>query len=140
MHDCERINSRSQVIYHDTSSLWQPLQSPNRKRLPHIEGTKEYKAREKGFPCEGNGNQRNQLPRDLVDDNELRVFGAMSACDPGGSGDSNDGYGCGGYERRPGTARWRDAGAGQRPQQQRRQRTPRSGTGLQAAHAEECRD
>ena len=74
MHDGERIKSRSQVVHHNAGALGQPLQSPDWKRLPNIEDTEEYKAREKGFPTERNGDERNQLPRDFIDDDELRVF------------------------------------------------------------------
>ena len=74
MHDGERIKSRSQVIHHYTGTLGQPFQSPNRKRLPNIEDTEEYKAREKGFPSERDGDECNQLPGDFINDDELRVF------------------------------------------------------------------
>ena len=74
MHDGERIKSRSQVIHHNAGALGQPLQSPNRKRLPNIEDTEEYKAREKSFPSQRDGDERNQLPRNFIDDDELRVF------------------------------------------------------------------
>ena len=75
MHDSERIKPRSQVIHHYTGTLGKPFQSPNRKRLPNIEDTEEYKAREKGFPSEWNGDEGNQLSGDFIDDDELRVFG-----------------------------------------------------------------
>jgi len=74
MHDGERIKSRSQIIHHYTGTLGQPFQSPNWKRLPNIEDTEEYKAREKSFPSERDGDECNQLPCNFIDDNELRVF------------------------------------------------------------------
>ncbi len=74
MHDCERIKSRAQVIHYDTGALGQSLQPSNGIRLPNIEDTEEYKAREKRFPTERNRDERNQLPRDFIDDDELRVF------------------------------------------------------------------
>ena len=83
MHDGERIKSRSQVVHHNASAFGQPLQSPNRKRLQNIEDTEKYKAREKGFPSERNGDERNQLPGDFIDDDELRVFRAGGARDRG---------------------------------------------------------
>lgn len=74
MHDGERIKSRSYVIEHNAAPLGQSLQSPNGKRLPNIEDTEEYKAREKSFPSEWDSNECNQLTRDFIDDHELRVF------------------------------------------------------------------
>lgn len=74
MHDGERIKSRSDVIEHNPASLGQPLQSPNGKRLPNIEGTEEYKAGEKSFPSEWYGDECNQLTRYFIDDHELWVF------------------------------------------------------------------
>jgi len=74
MHDGERIKSRSQVIHHYTGTLGQPFQSPNRKRLPNIEDTEEYKAREKSFPSEGDSDECDQLSGNFIDDDELRVF------------------------------------------------------------------
>ena len=74
MHDGERIKSRCQVIHHNAGALGQPLQSANRKRLPNIEDTEEYKAREKSFPSQRDGDECNQLPRNFIDDDELRVF------------------------------------------------------------------
>ena len=74
MHDGERIKPRSQVIHHYTGTLGQPFQSPNRKRLPNIEDTEEYKAREKSFPSERDGDECNQLSCNFIDDDELRVF------------------------------------------------------------------
>jgi hypothetical protein len=74
MHDGERIKPRSQVIHHYTGTLGQPFQSTNRKRLPNIEDTEEYKAREKSFPSQGDGDECNQLSGNFIDDDELRVF------------------------------------------------------------------
>src|ERR1700690_3426256 len=101
MHDGERINARAQIVDYDAGALGEPLQSPDRKRLPHIEHTEEYKAREKGFPSEGNSDERDQLPSDLVDDDELGIFRAVGAGDPGGGGDSDESYDCGGEECGP---------------------------------------
>ncbi len=74
MHNGERIKSGSQVVHYNAGALGQSLQSPNRKRLQNIEDTKEYKAREKGFPSQWDGDECNQLPGDFIDDDELRVF------------------------------------------------------------------
>ena len=74
MHDGERIKTRSQVIHDNAGALRQPFQSPNRKRLPNIEDTEEYKARKKSFPSQRDGDEGNQLSCNFIDDYELRVF------------------------------------------------------------------
>jgi len=74
MHEGERIKSSTQVVHYDTGALGQPLQSPNRKWLPNIEDTEEYKAREKSFPSEWNSDKSNQLASDFIDDYKLRIF------------------------------------------------------------------
>jgi len=74
MHNGERIKSRSQVVHHNASAVRQALQSTNRKRLPNIEDTEEYKAREKSFPSQGDGDECNQLSCNFIDDDELRVL------------------------------------------------------------------
>src|ERR1035438_5274313 len=89
MHDGEGINARAKIVDDDAGALGEPLQSPDRKRLPHIEHTEEYKAREKGFPSEGNGDERDQLPGDLIDDDELGIFRAVGAGDLRCSRDSD---------------------------------------------------
>ncbi len=74
MHQRERIHSRSQIVHHDAGAFGQPLQSADRKRLPHIEDTEEYKAGKKSFPSEGDSDQRDELAGDFIDDDELRIF------------------------------------------------------------------
>ena len=76
MHDGKRIKSRSQIIHHNAGALGQPLQSPNRKRLPNIEDTEKYKAGEKSFPSQRDGDERNQLPSNFINDDELRILQA----------------------------------------------------------------
>jgi len=101
MHDGERIKSRSQVVHYNTGAFGQPLQPPNGKRFPHIEDTKEYKAREKGFPNERNSDERHQLTGNFVDDDELWVFQTSAARDQGGGGNSDKGHNRGCDDRRP---------------------------------------
>ena len=140
MHDRKRVKSRSQVVHHNAGALGQPLQSPNRKRLPNIEDTEEYKAREKGFPTERDGDDCNQLPRYFINDDELRILQTGGASDPGGGGNSDEGHNCGGDNRRPCTARDRDPRTCQRPHNDRGQRSLCAGAGLEASRAEESCD
>ena len=79
MHHGERIKSRSQVVHHNAGAFGQSLQSPDGKRLPNIEHTEEYKTREKCFPRERNGDERDKLAGDFIDDDELRIFRAVGA-------------------------------------------------------------
>ena len=91
MHDGERINTGAEIVDYDAGALGEPLQLPNWKRLPHIEHTKEYKAREKCFPSEGDSDKGDELSGDFVDDNKLWIFRAVGAGDLGGGGDSDKG-------------------------------------------------
>ena len=95
MHDDERIKSRAQIVDHDACAFGKTLQSPDWKWLPDIEDTKEYKAREKRFPDEGNGDERDELAGDFVDDHELRVFEAGTAGYARGGGDADESDGGG---------------------------------------------
>src|ERR1700691_6193588 len=103
MHDGERIKSRSQIVYDNAGTLGQPLQSPNRKRLPNIKGTEQYKAGEKSLPSEGDGGERNQLSRDFVNNVELWILRGNGARDSRYSGDFDKGHSRGGEDRCPGT-------------------------------------
>src|ERR1035438_260140 len=99
MHDCERIKARAQIIHHSAGSFREPLQPPDWKRLGNIEDTKEYKAREKRLPCERDGDERDELAGDFVDDHELGVlYGGGARC-AGGGGDSDEGDNGGGGGR-----------------------------------------
>src|SRR5580704_12444728 len=89
MHDGEGIKSCAQIVDDDAGAFRKPLQTADWKRLQNIEDTKEYKAREKRFPGEGNGDKRNELARDLVDDNELRIFQTRAARYASGCGDAD---------------------------------------------------
>ena len=83
MHDDERVKSRSEIVHNNAGAFGEPLQPANWKRFQNIEDTKEYKAREKRFPCERDGDEGDELAGDFIDDDELRIFGAGSARDRG---------------------------------------------------------
>src|SRR5258708_37809121 len=101
MHNGERIESCSQVIHHYTGTLGKLFQSPNWKRLPNIEDTEEYKAREKGFLSERDGDECNQLPGYFINKDEFRFFQARRAHDLGRSGNSDECYSVRPLRRRP---------------------------------------
>ncbi len=81
MHEDERINSRAQIVDHDAGAFGEVFQPSNGKWLPHIEDSEEYKAREKSFPSQWDGDQGDQLSRNFINDNKLRIFQAGSTRD-----------------------------------------------------------
>lgn len=74
MHDYERVETCSEIVYNDADTFGEPFQSPDWERFQNIEDTEEYKAREKRFPGERDGNERDELARDFVDHDELGIF------------------------------------------------------------------
>ena len=90
MHSNEGENPCRHIIEYDSGALGKSLQLPHRRGLDDIEGSEKYKTREKSFPCEGNGNQRDQLSGDLVDHDELRIFGGGRTGDAGGGGNADE--------------------------------------------------
>ena len=140
MHDGEGINARAKIVDYDAGALGEPLQSPDRKRLQNIEDTEEYKAREKRFPIERDGDECDELAGDFVDDYELGIFQGGGACYPscGGDSDESDDDGC--DDCCPGSSFGRNAGADQGPGQDGGYRCPCAGAGLDAACAEESGD
>src|SRR5271166_3535186 len=111
MHDGESIKARAQVIHHDAGAFGEPLQPADRKRLQDIEDTKEYKAREKRFPGERDGDESDELAGDFVDDYELGIFDGGGAGYAGGGGDSDEGNDGGGDDGGPGAGVGGDSGA-----------------------------
>lgn len=140
MHDRERIKSRAQIIHDNAGAFGEPLQPADWKRLQNIEDTKEYKAREERFPGERDSDERDQLAGDLVDDDELRIFGAVSAGDAGCGGDADEGDEGGCDDSCPSASVRRNARKDQRPGEDSEDRSPSTGAGLEAAGAEKSRD
>ena len=91
MHHCERINSSCNIVDHDPGSFWKSLQLSDRRWFDDVEGSKKYKTGEESFPCEGNGDERDQLPVNFVDHDEAGVFLRGSTCNTRGRGDADDG-------------------------------------------------
>ena len=75
MHPNESEKPGRNIIEDDSGAFWKLLQSPHRRRLDDIEGSEKYKTREQSFPRQRDGDERNQLSGDFVDDDELRIFG-----------------------------------------------------------------
>jgi len=89
LHPHQGVNPCRNIIQHNARAFRQPLQLPYRGRLDDIEASKKYKARQKSFPREGDGNQRDQLSSNLVNDHELRIFQSRGAGDLSGCGNTN---------------------------------------------------
>ena len=89
MHDCECVDPCCDVIEHDPGSFREPFQLAHRRGLDDVEGSEKYKTREESFPCEGGGDQSDELSGDFVDDDELRIFGSGGAGDLGSGRDAN---------------------------------------------------
>ena len=91
MHDGKSIKARAQIVHYDAGAFGQPLQHADRGRLQDVEDTEKYKAREESLPCEGDGDERDELASNLVNHDELRIFHAGCSLDLRGGGDSDEG-------------------------------------------------
>ena len=92
MHSNKSKNSCCHIIEHNSGAVGKSLQLPHWRRLHDVEHSKKYKARKKTFPCERDRDQGDELARDLVDDDELRIFsyGGMCYASSGGDADQRD--------------------------------------------------
>ena|SRR5215467_11337520 len=99
MHEDESVESRAQVIHYDAGAFGEPLEPADRWRLHNIEDTKKYKASEKSFPSERNRDESDELPRNFVDHDELRVFEGGGTCDSGRGRNADQSNDRGGQDR-----------------------------------------
>ncbi len=100
MHNCERVEACAEIVHHDAGAFGEPLQPANWKRLQNIEDTEKYKAHEKCFPSERDGDERDELSGDFVDDDKLRVFFAVGTRNTSGRGNADERDRCSGDDRR----------------------------------------
>jgi hypothetical protein len=80
MHAKKSVKPGRNIIQHDAGARRQPFQPPYRRRLNDIETTEEYKTRKESFPRQRGRNQRDELARNLIDHDRLRILHAGSAC------------------------------------------------------------
>jgi len=73
MHCSQRVKTGGNIVQHDPGAIWKRLQLSHRRRFDDIEDTKKYKARQKRFPCERNGDQSEQLTCYFIDYHKLRI-------------------------------------------------------------------
>src|SRR3954463_6126030 len=50
LHDAERVQTRPNIVEHDSCAFRQPFETTNRKRLGDVEHTKKYKSRQQAAP------------------------------------------------------------------------------------------
>ena len=95
MHSNEGENPCRHIIEYDSGALGKSLQLPHRRGLDDIEGSEKYKTREKSFPCHRDGDQCDQLPGNLVDNDKLGIFGGCCSRDASGgrNADERDDHG-----------------------------------------------
>lgn len=79
LHYGEGVETRGDIIQHDAGTFRQLFQLAHRRRLDDIEPTKKYKAGEQRLPRHGDGDQRDKLPGNFVDHDELRIFASMGS-------------------------------------------------------------
>ena len=89
MHPNEGEDPCCDIIEHDSGAFWKSLKLPHRRWLDDIEHSKKYKTREKSFPREGDGDQRDQLSGDLVDHDKLGIFDSRRPRHASGGGDTD---------------------------------------------------
>jgi hypothetical protein len=89
MHYSRGKNSCRHIVEHDSGALGEFLQLAHRRRLDDVERSKKYKTGEESFPCQGNGDESDELSGDFIDDDELGIFAAGGAGDAGGGRDAD---------------------------------------------------
>src|SRR5579859_28040 len=140
MHPYQRKNSGSDIVEQDPGALGKLFQLTDWRRLDDIEGSKKYKTRQKSFPREGYGDQRDHLSGDFVNYYELRIFDGRGTRHPGGCRDADcdcqNGQCDGSRDSQPRGQFVRDNG----PEQYGCSRGPAAGAGSHAADSEEGGD
>ena len=91
LHHYESINSGCDIIEHYAYAFWQSFQLSDGRRLEDVEDSKKYKTGQKSFPFERDGDERDELAGDLVDDNEAGVFAGGGTGDAGSGGNTYEG-------------------------------------------------
>lgn len=89
MQHCQGVEPGRNIVEDNSRAFRKCFQLSHGGWLDDIEASEKYKTGEKSFPCEGDGNQRDQLPGDFVDYGELWIFHAGAPCDLGGCGNAD---------------------------------------------------
>ena len=57
MHDRERVQSGANIVQDNSSTIRNAFKLTHWRRLKNVKNTEKYKAQEKGFPSEWNGDK-----------------------------------------------------------------------------------
>jgi len=90
LHYYESIDSRGDVVEHDSGAFWKFLQLSNGRWLDDIERSKKYKTSEKSFPRERDRDEGDELSGNFIDHDELRILGGGGACHLSGGGEADE--------------------------------------------------
>ncbi len=137
MHDYESIDSRGDVVEHDSGPFWKFLQLSNGRGLDDIERSKKYKTCDKSFPRERDSDEGDQLSGDFIDHDKLRILGSRRASHPSGCGDADQDDGEGESDSCRSAGRGRQGVGEPIPEQHRGGRPPGARAGAKASSAEE---
>jgi hypothetical protein len=140
LHQDERADAGGYVVQNNSSTFGQLLQLPHWRRLHNIEGSKKYKTRQKTFPCHRSADERDQLARDFVNDDVLRIFIAGCARNPGCRGNTDRGSQNRERERSSRAQIGRQTATDGSPPKDGGRRSPGPRPGLQPANPKESRD
>ena len=89
MHNCQSVETGGNIVQHNPTTLGKRLELSDWSRLHDIEGTEEYKAHKKRFPCQGHGDQGHHLAGNFVYDYELGIFDSGATSNLCGGRNSN---------------------------------------------------
>ncbi len=137
MHYYESIDSRGDVVEHDSGAFWKFLQLSNGRGLDDIERSKKYKTSEESFPREGNSNESDELSGDFIDHDELRILGCKGPRYLSGGGDADKNHDEGEGDGCRSTGYKRQSVGESVPEHHCRGRAPCARAGTHASDAEE---
>ena len=83
LHYSQPVKTRPYVIDHDACAFRKALKRSYRRRLDDIEPSKKYKAQQERLPRNRRRDQCNELASHFINHDELRIFQAAGAGDPG---------------------------------------------------------
>lgn len=139
LHPQHGVYPSCDVVHNDPQSFSKPFQLSNWRWLQNIEYTKKYKARKQRFPRQRSEQQRNPLPGNFVDDDELRILQFRSSRDA--SRGRNAGGDCNHDQasQNSGLPGERETSADAQPDEDRDQRRPSPWPRLQPSNAKKSR-
>jgi len=92
LHNYESVYPSRDIVQHDPGAFWQSFQLSDGRWLEDVEDSKKYKTGEKSFPFEWNGDERDKLSGNLVDDDEAGVLFSRGPGDAGSGWNTHKGH------------------------------------------------